>query len=291
MCDKKFKTNTSLSNHLKTQHNFNIVKKKNSPGQNETIIIQAQAHQNEPLPLYSNFPAINLTNSQPEQPTLDTSLDNINLDIPIGLEDLGNNNNQQITTTNTAQSHVVGSGGDLITFNSSQGFMTINSEYPVIPTESLNTQNLYTLLVKLQQTNKLEINKDSLTSQFFISSQELSSLLEPNQQLQQQQQQQQQLLESNTAVTTIEQNNNSQEIVNQNIFGESPSVYFVAPTSNSTSAPTDGLNPDNVYMSTDADKIAFSSFSTNASTNAAGCQELCCLLKFNALNESNGVLF
>jgi hypothetical protein len=67
----------------------------------------------------------------------------------------------------------------LVTFDSSKGIMTINSTYP-IPTDSLNTDILYNLLVKLQRNNQLEVNKDSLTSQFYLSSKDLNILLEPN---------------------------------------------------------------------------------------------------------------
>jgi hypothetical protein len=211
---------------------------------------------------------------------------------------------QHLTLPTTTADH-------LKTFDSSRGYMRINSsttDHPLIPTDTLNTQSLYNLLVKLQQTNKLELTDDSLTSSFYISSQELSSLLEPNQSV-----------ATNTSGggsltsdaplscgvgSTSEPNNNSLGIVNQNVFSANDDVDTV---SAATVVVDNELNP--MYYVSASEQESGGFFSANtlneqsrnafapnefqtveagqrdyaAVSNKYGCQELCCLLKFNAL--------
>jgi hypothetical protein len=187
---------------------------------------------------------------------------------------------------------------DLMTFDSSRGYMRINGKstaehHPLIPTDTLNTHNLYNLLVKLQQTNKLELTNDSLTSQFYISSQELSSLLEPNQTVTIIDNQT--LTEVSASINNItEPNNNNLGIVNQNMFvsndvigsnsgnnSEQP-IYYLEEQNQG------GFFPNQQVMSNQNSIIS----SNSGASNNYGCQELCCLLKFNALvtdNQVNGV--
>ncbi len=175
---------------------------------------------------------------------------------------------------------------DMMTFDSSKGYMRINADQPLIPTETLNTQNLYNLLVKLQQNNKLELNNDSLTSQFYISSQELSSLLEPNQianvdvvpPIDSQ----------NVNIAAMEPNNNNVDIVNQNVFAtnevlDQNPIYYMATNEqtsfvNFNTTNQNSLNQPEMIMS-------------NQNTGASVCQELCCLLKFNALVDNGNQIF
>jgi len=65
------------------------------------------------------------------------------------------------------------------TFNSQSGSITINS-CNCLPTNSLNSDNLFNLLKKLEQNNQLQLSNDSLTSEFFMTPEELDSLLGPN---------------------------------------------------------------------------------------------------------------
>jgi hypothetical protein len=49
-----------------------------------------------------------------------------------------------------------------------------------LSTNSLNKENFYNLLVKLNQNDQLELNDSLLTSQFYLTPEELNSLLKPN---------------------------------------------------------------------------------------------------------------
>ncbi|RNA44939.1 metal regulatory transcription factor 1 [Brachionus plicatilis] len=142
-CDKKFKSNSSLNNHLRTQHNFNILKKKNSNDENEVIYIQASLQSNSASS--SLVPELNLS---------DLNLENLELDL--------------LPQENPTAS--------LVTFDSSKGIITINSDSP-LPTQNLNQETFYNLLLKLQQNNQLELNNQSLTSQFYLSQEELNRLI------------------------------------------------------------------------------------------------------------------
>jgi len=69
---------------------------------------------------------------------------------------------------------------DMISFDSSKGFITVDSDNK-LSTDSLNKEHFYNLLVKLNQNDKLELNDGSLlTSQFYLTQEELNSLLKPN---------------------------------------------------------------------------------------------------------------
>lgn len=129
-----------------------------------------------------------------------------------------------------------------MTFDSANGFMSIqSSETAAIRTDSLNKDNFYNLLVKLQVNNQLELNHDStLTSQFYISSDELNRLLEPN---------------------------------------------ITQPEMITTPRPSDGplLVPFNDSEPSFVQE-PIPSYFNNARTPE--CQELCCLLKFNPLDEA-----
>jgi hypothetical protein len=301
----------------KLQILVNSFSKKNLPGQNETIIIQAKANPDSATSTEKNphpqaqFNCVNQTNtSLPSQiinssalsetfkvnadQSLDISLD-LNIDLPMELTDVIVSPNVvvQQTTTNNASMPL-----DLMTFDSSRGYMRINSDQPLIPTDTLNTQNLYNLLVKLQQTNKLELNNDSLTSQFYISSQELSSLLEPNQNITTHGDN---LLGGSVEVATaqvsngsVEPNNNNHNRVNQNMFtpgavNDTTPIYYMETSGQAN------FYPINENTSTQQEQIYVSSNQTGGGSNSipvnSGCQEMCCLLKFNALIDHGNQLF
>ena len=132
-------------------------------------------------------------------------------------------------------------------FDSSSGVLTVNSNAPV-STNSLNTQNLYNLLIKLQEDDKLKLNNDSLTSQFYLSSNELNSLLEPNQ------------------IKNL--NNYNQEIVNSEHFSYN-FMYQDSISQSNIDFNTEPLQPVEVNLQAPAN---------------FQCQELCCLLKFTPLD-------
>lgn len=139
-CDKKFKSDISLKNHVKAEHTFKIVKNKTSDKQEETVQIQA-------IPT-------NITRSDTPQTSLN-DLINLNNNLPDDLLD----------------AEVI----DQVNFDASKGTIQINSDYPV-STSTLNSHNLYDLLKRLQHTNQLQVENDSLTSQFVLTSSELHSL-------------------------------------------------------------------------------------------------------------------
>jgi len=62
-----------------------------------------------------------------------------------------------------------------ITFDSSQGTMTINATYP-ISTKNLNTSMLNMLLKRLSENNQLMLNNNSLSGQFYVNSDVLKML-------------------------------------------------------------------------------------------------------------------
>jgi hypothetical protein len=117
--------------------------------------------------------------------------------------------------------------------------MNINEIEPV-STNALNTQNLYDLLVRLQQNDQLKLDTGSqqITSQFYLNSKQLDSLL------------------NNPDEANINEENRSDN--NLNIPNEL----------------------------TDLDDLNISSL-PQFNTNPFECQELCCLLKFVALDEFN----
>lgn len=138
-----------------------------------------------------------------------------------------------------------------VTFDSAKGFMTINSDSPV-PTENLNQQNFYNLLLKLQQNNQLELNNDSsLTSQFYLSPEELNLLMEPTQ---------------------------SQE---QIIQADLTPVFQAYPAQ---SEEYSLLNTESIQTSFEQQGVL-----NKQQETANKCQEMCCLLKFNALDDFNNL--
>lgn len=194
--------------------------------------------------------------------------------------------NEQIQTPNStiipAQISTIQQQNDAITFDSSRGFMTINSEYPV-PTDTLNQDNLYNLLIKLQQNNKLELNTNDslLTSEFVISSEELNLLLEPNQPLSP---------DINDQIELLNNNNidiNNSEVNNGLVVAPEPSssdYNFVVMEQNIS----DFNNLGTDVITNDFNNKISSNIETNKLNtpigNYGGCQELCCLLKFSALD-------
>ena len=133
----------------------------------------------------------------------------------------------------------------LYTFDSSNGMLTVMNDMTNnynnsinSTTNSLNTQNLYDLLVRLQQNDQLRLDTDSqLTSQFYLNSKQLDSLLNNP-------------VEGNQSQT-------DQFIHNENELAdlEGLNIASLTPLAND-----------------------FKPFE---------CQELCCLLKFVALDEEN----
>ncbi|CAF0729133.1 unnamed protein product [Brachionus calyciflorus] len=239
-CEKKFKTNSSLNNHLRTQHNFNILKRKDSKDQNEKIYIQASLQSNS-QPLYTNTPELNLTDLNFEQ-------------IELSLAKNNNNNDNSILTNNTT---------DLVTFDSSKGVFTVNRDNVVL-TENLNQENFYNLLVKLQQNNKLELNNEScLTSQFYLSQEELNLLIDtPNQ--------------------PVSENIPNLDNQNSSINQDQIQYQNLNPGSNFTL----NQNYDYTINQYEQNSIQYQSNQTvNQENNQPKCQELCCLLKFNTSND------
>lgn len=81
---------------------------------------------------------------------------------------------------------MVNDPNQLYKFDSSRGLFEVitptdeinKTDLVPVSTNSLNTQNLYDLLLKLQQNDQLKLDTSSqLTSQFFLNSKELDSLL------------------------------------------------------------------------------------------------------------------
>lgn len=194
-------------------------KKKNSNDQNEVIYIQAS--------LQANTSSSNATN---ELNLTDLNLDNLDIDI--------------LPQVNQIQH------GNLVTFDSSKGIITINSDSP-LSTQNLNQENFYNLLLKLQQSNQLELNNQSLTSQFYLSQEELNQLIaDPSQQP--------------TLNPLINQTNFD---LDQAYLNSSPSIipnYSINQLDQTTTFQMTNLQTNN---------------------EPPKCQELCCLLKFNASDD------
>ena len=174
LCDRLFKTGTSLINHLKLQHKFKILKNINNHNQTETIRIEATT--NEQSSYYSSIEKI-----QQQSFAFDTSKGSF-----------------EITNLNESS----------------------------VSTDKLNRQNLYDLLLKLQQNDQLKLNNDShLTSQFYLNSKEIDNLFIRNSSI-------------------AESNENLDDLASLEITSLLPSIQ-----------------------------------------KPFECQELCCLLKFVALDE------
>ena len=144
---------------------------------------------------------------------------------------------------------------DQVLFDSSKGVFTINSDNE-LSTNNLNQENFYNLLVKLQQNNKLELNQEScLTSQFYLSPEELNLLIDtPNQ-----------------AVSEANYSNEQYEYTQMNDVSQSQ---------------MNNLNQFDKSLLDFNDQVNQSK-STNTRT---GCQELCCLLKFNVSDDYGNIL-
>lgn len=182
-CEKTFKSNLSLSNHLKTQHNFKIIKKKNSTDTNETIIIQAKPAK---MMSQSDLQSASLGGKSAADPNQLASMsmpsnppsESINLVHCQELDEILDPAAQFEATG----SYDGGLGGGGFTYQSTQGSITINSGSS-LPTETLNTQALYDILLKLEQNNQLQLNDDddALMGEFVLTPDELDQLLGPNQ--------------------------------------------------------------------------------------------------------------
>jgi hypothetical protein len=313
----------------------------------EKIIIQAKpskqlekkssknAQTTEPFFQSEPTAALNENGCNTNIPIIDASSFDINIDYLAESSNTSNNLNQNevsntneilINEPNVVVYHETSSNSsppssvysdnnaNLITFDTSQGFISFNpvdSNNPnEIPTNNLNTQNLYNLLIRLQQNNQLELNRNdsSLTCQFYMSSEELNSLLGPNQIINQievdtnsylgfnnansnqqtivvepsQQHQQPQVqdilhdtfyvasnsqnMENGSAVTNFQTQTYPQNTVNSFELTNNPQVLVVEQPIL--------INQTNQENAQKEDQVI---------KNQPRCQELCCLLKFNAL--------
>ena len=145
--------------------------KKNPSDTNETIIIQAKPAKMSQSDLQS------LCQQGPNQPTssLPTPNPNESIDLVHSQELEGILDPAQFASFGDGLSP----GG--FTYQSTQGSITINSGSS-LPTETLNTQALYDILLKLEQNNQLQLNDDdALMGEFVLTPDELDQLLGPNQ--------------------------------------------------------------------------------------------------------------
>lgn len=138
----------------------------------------------------------------------------------------------------------------LVTFDSSKGLITINSDSP-LSTQNLNQESFYNLLLRLQQNNQLELDNQSLTSQFYLSQEELNKLIVNPAPI------------ADAFSSTL---SNTNFELDQNYLDPTPIVqnYSIDP-----------------LQSTDA----FQMNHPQPKANLPKCQELCCLLKFNASDD------
>ena len=135
------------------------------------------------------------------------------------------------------------------------GSITVNDlDYP---TDSLNTDYLYNLLVKLNANDQLEMNDSSLTSQFYLTPNELSSLLEPN--------------ENNASIKTT----HSEETTGALLGDALNCIDF---NENAVA----NLNPNQFALNSLTPNVNLAQ--TEQSVERFQCQEICCLLKINALD-------
>ena len=132
---------------------------------------------------------------------------------------------------------------NLISFDSSKGYLTVDSDNP-LSTNDLNSENFYNLLIKLNINDKLELNDTFLTSKFYLTPDELSSLLEPN--------------DTNSVTNAEKMNNSSLE-------------------------ETTYSNMSSVDLSQNSDLLENSNLKKENDDNCH-CLEICCLLKMNALD-------
>lgn len=108
----------------------------------------------------------------------------------------------------------------------------------------MNQENFYNLLIKLNKDDKLELNDTFLTSKFYLTPDELSSLLEPN--------------ETNTVNNNEKPNNTTLE---ETTYSNMSTVDLSENSSLLENFPLKKENDDNCH-----------------------CLEICCLLKMNALD-------
>lgn len=96
-------------------------------------------------------------------------------------ETLSNDSHLELTEIESLLStpELAANSNDVISFDSSKGFITLDTDNK-FSTDSLNKENFYNLLVKLNENDKLELNDSLLTSQFYLTPDELNSLLKPN---------------------------------------------------------------------------------------------------------------
>ena len=87
------------------------------------------------------------------------------------IENIRNQSNIQVLQQTEAS--------QMISIDPTKGFITLDSNSK-LSTNALNVDNFYNLLVRLNQNDQLELNNSSLTSQFYLTPEELNSLLEPN---------------------------------------------------------------------------------------------------------------
>ena len=136
----------------------------------------------------------------------------------------------------------------LVTFDSSKGLITINSDSP-LSTQNLNQESFYNLLIRLQQNNQLQLDNQSLTSQFYLSQEELDKLI---------------LTPSLAEFSSTFSNTNFE--LGQNY-----------------------LNSDSIIQNYSIDPLqsmdAFQMNHSQPKVDLPKCQELCCLLKFNASDD------
>lgn len=180
-----------------------------------------------------------------------------------------------------------------MTFDSSQGYMTIESGNP-ISTDSMNVENLYNLLVKLKKDNKLEVSNSALTSQFYITTNEMNSLLQPNDDpilnLEQN------LSDSSSAGAVSNENEfNDLELLENDLIAD---ANMCGNGNSSNSLELDLLDDLSLIpvqsvadfeMNKNIEQQAQEQEPqqmTNANSGKFQCQELCCLLKFNALDNA-----
>lgn len=158
-CDKNFKTNTSLSKHLKTVHNKNKISEDNYVPSvemhNDAINMQNISIDNNNFVNKSNY--VDFSIKIAENPEFTNNVQNKELSMLL---------NEQKTNLSS------------ILFDSSEGFLTINSKYS-ISTQFLS-DNLINLLVnKLKENNEFNLNdNNTLNGQFYIDSNLLNKLVE-----------------------------------------------------------------------------------------------------------------
>lgn len=95
-------------------------------------------------------------------------------------EIISNNTSLKSNNAILAQTFNIEESSSSILFDSSKGYITINSEYPSISTQSLNTKLLNQLLTKLKSNNQLVLNNNQLNGQFYADSNLLKLLFNNN---------------------------------------------------------------------------------------------------------------